>query len=44
MKSNQIPQKLLYEKFYVREEILSTRYCRRNFVKNLLTEKCKENM
>ena len=43
MKSKQIPQKLVYEKFYVREEILRTRNCRRNFIKSL-TEKCKENM
>ena len=44
MKSPQIPQKLLYEKFYVHEKILRTRNCRRNFVKNLLPEKRKENI
>ena len=43
MKSKQIPQKLVFEKFYVREEILRTRNCRRNFIKSL-TEKCKENI
>ena len=36
-----ISQKLMYEKFYVHEEILRTRNCRRKFIKNLLTEKLK---
>ena len=40
----QIPQKLVYEKFYVHEKILRTRNCRRRFIKNLLPEKRKENM
>ena len=31
----------MYEKFYVHEKILSTRNCRRKFIKNLLTEKLK---
>ena len=31
----QIPQKLLYEKFYVHETILRTRNCRRKFIKKL---------
>ena len=43
MKRLQIPQKLVY-KFYVHEKILRTQNCRRNFIKNLLTEKRKENM
>ena len=44
MKRLQIPQKLVYEKFYVQEKILRTRNCRRNFIKNLFSEKLKENM
>ena len=44
LKRLQIPQKLVYEKFYVREKILRTLNCRRKFVKNLLPEKRKENM
>ena len=40
----QFPQKLVYEKFYVHENILRTRVCRRNFIKNSLTEKRKENL
>ena len=44
MKRLQIPQKLVYEKFYVHEKILRTRNCRRRFIKNLLPEKSKENM
>ena len=44
MKRLQIPQKYVYEKFYVPEQILRTRNCRRKFIKNLLPEKCKENM
>ena len=44
MKRLQIPQKLVYEKFYVHEKILRTRNCRRRFIKNLLPEKRKENM
>ena len=39
MKRLQIPQKLVYEK-----KNLSTRNCRRKFIKNLLTEKRKENI
>ena len=44
MKRLQIPQKPLYGKIYVLEKILSTRICRRKFIKNLLSEKRKENM
>ena len=44
IKGLQIPQKLVYEKFYVHEKILRTRNCRRKFIKILLTEKRKENM
>ena len=40
----QIPQKLVYEKFYVHEKILRTQNCRRRSIKNLLPEKRKENM
>ena len=40
----QIPQKLVYEKFYVHEKILRTQNCRRRFIKNLLPEKRKEKM
>ena len=47
MKRLQIPQKLVYEKFYVHEKILRTRNCRCKFIKNLLSEKrneeCKSN-
>ena len=44
MKRLQIPQKLVYEKFYVHEKILRTENCLRRFVKNLLPKKRKENM
>ena len=44
MKSLQIPQKLVRKKFYVHENNLRTRNCRRKFIKNLLPEKRKENM
>ena len=44
MKRLQIQQKLVYEKFYVHEQILRARNCRRKFIKNLLPEKRKENM
>ena len=44
MKRLQIPQKLVYEKFYVQEKILHTQNCRSKFIKNLLPEKRKENM
>ena len=44
MERLQIPQKLLYEKFYVHEKNLRTRNCRRKFIKNFLLEKRKENM
>ena len=40
----QIPQKFVYEKFYVHEKILRIRHCRRRFIENLLPEKRKENM
>ena len=38
------PKKVVNEKFYVHEKILRTRNCRRGFIKNLLPEKCNENM
>ena len=44
MKKLQIPQKHVQEKFYVHEKILPTKKCVRKFIKNLLTEKGKENM
>ena len=44
MKRLQIPQKLVYEKFYAHEKILRTQNCRRKFIKDLLPEKRKENM
>ena len=44
MKRQQIPQKLVYEKFYVHEKTLRTQNCHHKFIKNLLPEKCKENM
>ena len=44
MKRMQIAQKLVYEKFYLNEKNLRTRNCRREFIKNLLPEKRKENM
>ena len=44
MKKLQIPPKPVYKKFYIHEQILRTRDCRRKFIKNLLPEKCKENM
>ena len=33
----------MYEKFYVHEQTLRTRNCRRKFIKKLLPEKRKEN-
>ena len=39
MKRLQIPQTLAYKTFYVHEQILRTRNCRREFIKNLLPEK-----
>ena len=44
MERLQIPQKLVYEKFYVQQQISRARNCCRKFVKNLLPEKRKENM
>ena len=44
MKRMQIPQKLVYIKFYLAEKILHARNCRRKFIKNLLSEKCIENV
>ena len=44
MKRLHIQQKFVSEKFYVHEKILCTSNCRRKFIKNLLTEKRKENM
>ena len=34
----------MYEKFYADEKILRTRNCRREFIKNSLPKKRKENM
>ena len=42
MKRPQIPQNLVYEKFYVREKVLRTRNYRRKLIKNLLPEKRRE--
>ena len=36
-------KKVVYAKFYVHENILRTRNCRRKFIKNLLPKKRKEN-
>ena len=44
MKRLQIPQKLVHEKLYIHEKILRTQNYRRKFIKNLIPEKCKENM
>ena len=44
IKRMQIPEKLVHEKFYIHENILRTRNCRRKFIKSLLPEKRKENM
>ena len=44
MKRVEIPQRLVYDKFYVHEKNLRTPNCRREFIKNLLPEKRKENM
>ena len=38
MKRLQIPQKLVYAKFYMRGQILRTQNCRHKFIKNLLPE------
>ena len=39
----EIPQKLVYDKFYVHEKILRTRNCRRELIKNFLKKTCKPN-
>ena len=44
IKGLQIPEKLVYEKFYVHEKNLCIRNYRRKFIKNLLPKKRKENM
>ena len=44
MKKLQIPQKPVYNKFYVHEKILRTQNCCHEFIKNLIPEKCKENL
>ena len=44
MKRLKIPQNLVQEKVYFHEKVLPTRNCRRNFVKNFLPEKRKENI
>ena len=43
MKRMKIQQKFKYETFYIHEKILFTRNCRHKFIKDLLTEKRKEN-
>ena len=45
MKRLDIPQKLVYEKFYVHEKILYTQNCCRKFIKKLKNAKktCKPN-
>ena len=40
----QIPQKLVYNKFYVYKKNWRTRNCRWKFIKKLLPEKRRENM
>ena len=42
MKRLQIPQKLLHEKFYVREKILGTRNWRRKFIKIYFLKNAKK--
>ena len=42
MERLQISQKLVYEKCYVHEQILRTRNCHGNVIKNLLPKKRKE--
>ena len=44
MEKLQIPQKLVYEKFYVHEQILHAQNCCQKFIKNLLPEKHKGNI
>ena len=44
MKKLKISQKPVYEKVYVHEQILRARNYRHRFIKNLLSEKRKENM
>ena len=44
MKRLQIPQKVVYENFYIHEKVLRTGNWRRRFIKNLFPEKHKENM
>ena len=44
MKRQEIMQKLVYEKFDVREKILHTRNCCCIFIKNLLPEKQRETV
>ena len=44
MKRLQLPQKLVYEQFYIHKKILRTQDCRHKFIKNLLPEKPEENM
>ena len=45
MKRLEMPQKLGQKKFHVRKKkILRTRNCRRKFIKNLLSEKRKNDM
>ena len=44
MERLQVPQKLVYGKFYIHEKNLLIQFCRRIFIKNLHPEKRKENM
>ena len=44
IKTVQISQKRMYDKFYIQKHIIRAPNCRRKFIKNLLPEKCKENV
>ena len=44
IKTVQIPQKRMYDKFYIQKRIIRAPNYRRKFIKNLLPKKCKENM
>ena len=41
MKRLPIPQKFMYEKFYVHEKILRTQDCRRKFIKKYFLKNAK---
>ena len=44
MKRQQIPQNLVREKYHVHEKVLRSQKFHCKLIKNLLPEKCKENM